>query len=67
MNKALLKSKMVAFGDTNTDIAQYLKISDTSFSYKLNGKSDFSRSEIAKIKNRYSLTADDIDNIFFSD
>lgn len=68
MNKKLLESKMKLYGDTNHSLAKALGISAQSFSAKkneTNGK-EFKQSEIEKIKERYSLSAEDVDNIFFA-
>ena len=67
MNKRLLESKMKLFGDTNGSLAKVLGISAQSFSAKkneTNGK-EFRQREIEKIKERYSLTADEVVKIFF--
>lgn len=68
MNKKLLRSKMELFGDNGGTLADYLGISRGTFSYKLNEKrgSEFTQSEIAKIKARYDLTPSEIDSIFFN-
>ena len=42
-----------------TDLAEAL-------ASKINGKADFRQNEIAAIKGRYHLTADDVDAIFFN-
>lgn len=68
MNKRLLESKMKMFGDTNCSLAKALGISPQSFSAKkneTNGK-EFKQSEIEKIKERYSLSAVEVDEIFFA-
>lgn len=68
MNKGLLRSIMVLNGDTNKDLADCLGISEQSVSAKLNENgSEFKQSEIARIKARYNLTSDQIDQIFFAD
>lgn len=62
----LLKARMVANGDehfTNV-LSDVLHISRTTASRKLNGLLDFTQSEINELKNRYDLSADDIDTIF---
>ncbi len=66
MNKALLESKMKLFGDTGGSLAEYLGISRTTFSCKINGKADFTQREIALIKMKYDLSANDVDGIFFA-
>lgn len=68
MNRKLLRSKMVLFGDTNSTLAHHLELSAQRFSAKINGTNgaEFTQSEINKIKNRYDLTCEDVINIFFS-
>lgn len=66
MNKNKLESQMKLFGDTAGDLAKFIGITNVTFSYKINEKStEFTQSEIAKIKEKYSLTAEQIDDIFF--
>ena len=66
MNKELLRSVMVLFGDTNASLAEYLGISEQSFSNKINESgTEFRKREICKIKTRYGLDADLVDRIFF--
>ena len=67
MDKKLLKSKMVLYGDTNRILAKALGISSVSLSAKLNENgSQFNQGEILKIKERYNLTPEDVDAIFFA-
>lgn len=67
MNKALLRSIMVLNGDTNKTLADYLGISEKSLSDKINENStEFKQSEIAAIKNRYSLSDEQVILIFFN-
>lgn len=66
MDKIALKAKMLINNDTGIELSKALDISETTLSAKLNGKSEFTRSEIAKIKERYKLTATEVDNIFFN-
>ena len=58
---------MKKHGDRNEDLAKYIGISPQRFSAKLNGTSgaDFTRSEIQKIKEKYNLTSDEVNAIFF--
>ena len=65
VNTNLLKAKIVENGDTQAQLAAALGISASNMNDKINGKSDFRQNEIVAIKNRYSLTADDVDRIFF--
>ncbi|CEO32944.1 hypothetical protein [Paraclostridium sordellii] len=67
MNKLLLKSKMILFGDNNGLLAEYIGISKQRFSAKINETkgAEFTQGEIRKIKNRYNLSAEEIEEIFF--
>jgi len=67
VNTAKLKSIMVLHGDTGAILAKALGITPQSFSLKLNEKNgaEFTQNEITKIKERYSLSPEDIDTIFF--
>ena len=67
MNKAALKSVMVLHGDTNKDLAECLGISEQSVSTKINeNDTEFKQGEIAKIIERYNLSAEQIAAIFFA-
>ena len=67
MNKALLRSVMVLFGDTSITLANYLGISAKSINNKINENgTEFKRDEIAAIKKRYSLTDEQVCQIFFN-
>lgn len=67
MNGALLKSVMVLNGDTIADLAEYLRRTPQSVSDKINERgTEFKQGEIAAIKERYHLSADQVDAIFFS-
>ena len=67
MNKNLLVSKMKLHGDNQEDIAKWIGLSTQRFNAKLNGTggAEFTQSEILKIKEKYHLTPDEIDKIFF--
>ena len=66
MNSVLLRSVMVLYGDTNKDLAAYLGISEQSVSAKINEtKTEFKQGEIAKIRDRYGLSAEQVEAIFF--
>lgn len=67
MNAKLMKSEIVKHGDTQTDLAKYLGISVSNLNEKIHGKStSFRQNEISAIKERYNLSADDVDCIFFA-
>lgn len=66
--KTKLKSVMVLHGDTSQDLADYMGISDTTFSNKLNEKKTvFNLNEIRLIQEKYQLSADQLNSIFFED
>ena len=68
MNKNLLASKMALFGDTGTTLSEAIGISQTRFSAKINEShgAQFVQSEIRKIKERYNLTCEEVNQIFFN-
>jgi FixJ family two-component response regulator len=57
---------MVMNGDTNKTLAEYLDISETSVSNKRTGKTEFTQGQIVAIKNRWNLSAEQVDQIFFA-
>ena len=65
IKKNLLEAKMKIHGDRQEDLAKALDISITTFNYKLNGKSNFTRTEMQKIRERYSLSDEEFIEIFF--
>ena len=67
MNKNELEAVMKRNGDTGGNLAEHLGIARSTFSAKLNetNGAEFTQGEIAMIKSKYSLSADDIDTIFF--
>ena len=68
MNKNLLKSVMVLHDDTQERLAEYLNISSGTLSLKINetNGAEFTQGEIKKIIERYDLTAEDTEKIFFN-
>lgn len=65
MNKNAFKSVMVLHGDTQKTVADALGVSEQTVGDKINGVSDFKTSEIKILINRYNLTPDQVDEIFF--
>lgn len=67
MNANKLRAVMALHGENGTILSKALGISPQAFSAKINGRRgrEFTQSEIHAIKERYSLTAEDIDDIFF--
>lgn len=68
MNKNLFVSKMKLFGDTQNDLCKALGIAPSTLNFKINetNGAQFNAREITIIKNRYNLTAEEVDQIFFS-
>lgn len=68
MNPALLRSKMVLKGDTNSTLGEFLGIAYQTVSAKINttNGAEFTQGEITKIKNRYNLTPEEVNEIFFT-
>ena len=57
---------MLRNGDTNKELAEYLGISEQSVSNKINENgTEFKQGEIARIKEKYNLTAEQVEAIFF--
>lgn len=67
LNKLKLEIVMKMYGDTGTSLAKYLGIARSTFSAKINEKNgaEFTKSEMTAIKRKYSLTAIEMDMIFF--
>ena len=67
MNGTLLKSIMVLHGDTIRDLAEFLAKTPQSISDKINERgTEFKQGEIAAIKDRYNLSAEQVEAIFFN-
>lgn len=67
MNTKLFRSIMVLNNDTNKSLAEFLQLSEQTVCNKINENgTEFKQGEIAMIRDRYNLTADQIANIFFN-
>ena len=67
MNKNKLRSAMALLADTYKTLADYLGISERSVIAKVNETgTEFKQSEIAAIKKRYSLSDEEVTEIFFN-
>lgn len=67
MNTKLFRSIMVLNNDTNKSLAEFLELSEQTVCNKINENgTEFRQGEIAMIKERYNLTADQISDIFFN-
>lgn len=67
VNVLLLELKMKQKHLTNEDIAKALNIDPATFYRKKRGYSDFSRTEMQKIRSILNLTSQEVDSIFFDD
>lgn len=67
MNTRLFESKMVLHGDTGGTLAEALGLSRQQFSAKKNetNGAEFTQGEIKIIKERYNLSPQEVDDIFF--
>lgn len=54
------------FGDTQSELARMLGITEATLSLKINGKAEFKQSEVKAIADRYDLTGEEIKSMFFS-
>ena len=67
MNKEKLRSMMALHGDNNRTLADYLGISEQSLCNKINENgTEFKQGEIREIKDRYNLSPEEVDAIFFA-
>lgn len=65
MNTALLKCQLILKEKSLTSLSNYLCISRSALYRKLNGKSEFTRKEISKIKDYLNLSNETVITIFF--
>lgn len=63
-NKEKLKQAMVAHGDTNKVLADFLGMTASNFSTIWNGRQQFQKKHMILIAVRYDLTPQDIWEIF---
>lgn len=68
MNSRLLKSFIVRYDKTQENLAEAMGISLSRLNAKINGTggADFTQSEIAFIRERYSLSNRDVCDVFFA-
>ena len=68
MKKNELEAVMKLYGDTGADLAQFLGIARSTFSAKINetNGAEFTQKEIMMIKERYDLTPEQLNRIFFT-
>lgn len=63
-NKEKLKQAMVAHGDTNKVLADFLGMTASNFSTIWNGRQQFQKKHVILIAVRYDLTPQDVWEIF---
>lgn len=68
MNKNMFVSKMKLFGETQFDLAEALGMSVSRINAKINetNGSQFRQNEIKFFRDRWCLTPDEVDQIFFA-
>ena len=67
MNETLLRSVMIKNGDTQGTLAEAMGISLSRLNAKINNNgAEFKQTEILFIKQRYKLTAKEVNEIFFN-
>lgn len=66
MNSSNLKAVMAKNDDTQEKLAEYLGLQVSSVNARINGKTEFRRSEINAIRERYQLSAEETMEIFFN-
>ena len=65
MDKNLFRAMYTAQGNTQKQVAEILGIAEQTLSAKVNGETDFKHSEIKALIDRYGLTPEQVDAIFF--
>lgn len=65
MNSAMMKAAIVQNGETQTILAEAMGMAQSALNARINGKIDFRSKEIEFIRNRYHLSQDMTDLIFF--
>ena len=65
-DKNKLKAKFVENGLTMEQVAQLLGINPVTLYRKMSGDSEFTRNEIAMLKNALNISLEEISNIFFA-
>lgn len=64
--KHKLRAILERFGHNQNNLAELLGITYQSISIKMNGHKDFTQTEIYKIIQFYSLTAEEVMDVFFN-
>lgn len=67
VNPIEFKIAQIRAGVSKEDIVKYLGVNPATIYRKFNGESDFTLSELRKLKKMLNLTNEDVDRIFFSE
>jgi hypothetical protein len=67
MNGNLLKAVITKNGENLSILAEAMGMPTSALSQRISGRVDFRRNEIRFIKNRYKLTCEEVDMIFFEE
>lgn len=65
--KKKLRAVLERFGQNQSDLAELLGLTYQSVSIKINGKKDWTQSEMFKIIHCYELTSEEAMDIFFNE
>lgn len=65
LNKNKFRAKIIENGFSIKQIAEMLHVSEVTLYRKINGKSDFTRKEIQKLKEILKLDVETVEEIFF--
>ena len=66
MNETEFKVVMLRHGDTNAILAEYLGLATKTLILKIKGVLCFNQREIGMIKERYKLSPEELDMLFFA-
>lgn len=66
MNRNLFRAMIAENNETQTQLATAMGMGASNLSDRINGKIPFRQNEIAFIRNRYKLSAQEVDRIFFA-
>lgn len=66
-NTLKLKAVILEKGFTQEQIAEMLGMTIATFNYKVNNKREFKASEIKRLSEHLSLTAEEVNTIFFAE
>ena len=65
MNRGVLRRARKARGYKQHDIAQYMGVTNKTYSLKETGKRDFTRDEVLRVIKCLNLSFDEVNSIFF--